>query len=51
MMPAPVAAEMRLALDAGIVPSLAWHFDAVCIVQSDIVGFTKYGATPPSPLS
>ena len=41
MLPGPIAAEVRIAVENGLPPSLAWRFDSVCVLQSDIVGFTK----------
>ena len=41
MIPGPVAAEMRSRMAQGMPPSLSWKFDMVCILQSDIVGFTR----------
>ena len=48
MLPRPVSDRVRAQLSEGLPPSLAWRFDAVCVLQSDIVGFTKLGsrATP-----
>ena len=41
MVPGPVANEMRSLMAQGLPPSLSWKFDMICILQSDIVGFTR----------
>ena len=41
MVPGPVADEMRSRMAQGLPPSLSWKFDMTCILQSDIVGFTR----------
>ena len=41
MVPGPVANEMRSRMARGLPPSLSWKFDMICILQSDIVGFTR----------
>ena len=41
MVPGPIANEMRLRMAQGLPPSLSWKFDMICILQSDIVGFTR----------
>ena len=42
MVPGPVASEMRSRMAQGLPPSLSWKFESVCILQSDIVGFTRH---------
>ena len=42
MVPGPVANEMRSRMAQGLPPSLSWKFDMICILQSDIVGFTRF---------
>ena len=41
MVPGPVANEMRACMARGLPPSMSWKFDMTCILQSDIVGFTR----------